>query len=76
MKLADFVVPEAIIPDLRAGTKEEAARELGWRARTALRDGLAKTIDWYRANRATARNVSPASPSRSSSRSAALSSAS
>ena len=28
MKLADFVVPEAIIPDLRAGTKEEAAREL------------------------------------------------
>jgi nitrogen PTS system EIIA component len=28
MKLADFVVPEAIIPDLRAGTKEEAAREI------------------------------------------------
>src|SRR5262249_58535439 len=28
MKLADFVVPEAIIADLRAGTKEEAAREL------------------------------------------------
>jgi mannitol/fructose-specific phosphotransferase system IIA component (Ntr-type) len=28
MKLADFVVPEAIIPDLRAGTKEEAAREM------------------------------------------------
>ena len=28
MKLADFVVPEAIIPDLQAGTKEEAAREM------------------------------------------------
>ena len=28
MKFADFVVPEAIIPDLRAGTKEEAAREI------------------------------------------------
>jgi mannitol/fructose-specific phosphotransferase system IIA component (Ntr-type) len=28
MKLADFVVPEAIIPDLRAGTKDEAAREM------------------------------------------------
>ena len=28
MKLADFVVPEAIIADLRAGTKEEAAREM------------------------------------------------
>jgi mannitol/fructose-specific phosphotransferase system IIA component (Ntr-type) len=28
MKLAEFVVPDAIIPDLRAGTKEEAAREM------------------------------------------------
>jgi mannitol/fructose-specific phosphotransferase system IIA component (Ntr-type) len=28
MKLADFVVPEAIIADLRAGAKEEAAREM------------------------------------------------
>jgi PTS system fructose-specific IIA component/PTS system nitrogen regulatory IIA component len=28
MKLADFVVPEAIIPDLRAGGKEEAVREM------------------------------------------------
>src|SRR5262245_53624623 len=27
MKLADFVVPEAILPDLRATTKEEAIRE-------------------------------------------------
>jgi PTS system fructose-specific IIA component/PTS system nitrogen regulatory IIA component len=28
MKLADFVVPEAILPDLRATTKEEAIREM------------------------------------------------
>jgi PTS system fructose-specific IIA component/PTS system nitrogen regulatory IIA component len=28
MKLADFVVPEATIADLRAGTREEAAREM------------------------------------------------
>src|SRR5262249_20232569 len=28
MKLADFVVPEAIIADLRAGTKQQAAREM------------------------------------------------
>jgi mannitol/fructose-specific phosphotransferase system IIA component (Ntr-type) len=28
VKLLDFVVPEAIIPDLRATTKEEAVREL------------------------------------------------
>jgi mannitol/fructose-specific phosphotransferase system IIA component (Ntr-type) len=28
MKLADFVVPEAIIPDLRARTKEGTAREM------------------------------------------------
>jgi GDP-L-fucose synthase len=35
----------------------KAARELGWHARTSLREGLAKTVDWYRANRQTARNV-------------------
>ena len=28
IKLADFVVPEAIICDLRARTKEEAVREM------------------------------------------------
>jgi mannitol/fructose-specific phosphotransferase system IIA component (Ntr-type) len=28
MKLADFVIPEAILPDLRATSKEEAAHEM------------------------------------------------
>jgi GDP-L-fucose synthase len=35
----------------------KARRELDWEARTSLRDGLAKTVAWYRANRKTARNV-------------------
>ncbi|HWG44477.1 MAG TPA: GDP-L-fucose synthase [Gemmataceae bacterium] len=35
----------------------KARRELDWHARTSLREGLAKTVAWYRANRATARNV-------------------
>jgi GDP-L-fucose synthase len=34
----------------------KAKRELNWQARTSLRDGLAKTVAWYRANRNTARN--------------------
>lgn len=35
----------------------KAERELGWKARTPLRDGLARTVAWYRAHRAEARNV-------------------
>jgi GDP-L-fucose synthase len=34
----------------------KAKKELGWHARTSLREGLAKTVDWYRANQASARN--------------------
>ncbi|MFI5398206.1 MAG: GDP-L-fucose synthase family protein [Candidatus Binatia bacterium] len=33
----------------------KANRELGWSARTPLREGLQRTVDWYRANRGTAR---------------------
>jgi GDP-L-fucose synthase len=33
-----------------------AKQELNWEPRTSLRDGLAKTVEWYRANRHTARN--------------------
>ena len=33
----------------------KAERDLGFRARTGLRDGLARTIEWYRAHRAEAR---------------------
>jgi GDP-L-fucose synthase len=30
---------------------------LGFRCRTSLYDGLKQTVDWYRANRASARNL-------------------
>ncbi len=33
-----------------------AKNELGWSIQTTLRQGLIKTVDWYRANRTTARN--------------------
>lgn len=35
----------------------KAQRDLHWTARTSLREGLQRTVDWYRANRRTARNV-------------------
>jgi GDP-L-fucose synthase len=34
-----------------------AKSELGWTARTSLREGLTKTVEWYRANQKTARNT-------------------
>jgi GDP-L-fucose synthase len=34
----------------------KAESELGYEAKTPLRDGLKRTVDWYRANRASARN--------------------
>jgi len=34
-----------------------AEKRLGFKADTSLRDGLKKTFDWYRANRAQARNT-------------------
>jgi GDP-L-fucose synthase len=37
----------------------KAQRELGWNARTPLKEGLAKTVAWYRAHQATARNLEP-----------------
>lgn len=33
-----------------------AQAELGWQATTSLRQGVIQTVDWYRANRTTARN--------------------
>ena len=37
--------------------QSRAEQVLGYKARTSLLDGLKKTVDWYRANRATARNT-------------------
>jgi len=31
------------------GLDSSRLRDLGWRPSTELRDGLAKTVDWYRA---------------------------
>jgi GDP-L-fucose synthase len=37
----------------------KAERDLGFKATTSLREGLAKTVEWYRANRESARNYEP-----------------
>ena len=37
----------------------KAEKDLGFRATTTLREGLASTVDWYRANRERARNYEP-----------------
>jgi dTDP-glucose 4,6-dehydratase len=37
--------------DRHIGSTEKAERLLGWRARTSVEEGLARTIDWYRQNR-------------------------
>lgn len=39
----------------------KANKDLGFRAQTSLRDGLAATVLWYRAHRENARNVEPIS---------------
>jgi dTDP-glucose 4,6-dehydratase len=38
--------------DRHIGSTEHARRLTGWTARTSFVDGLARTVDWYRANRA------------------------
>jgi dTDP-glucose 4,6-dehydratase len=44
-----------------AGSTEKAERLLGWRARTSLEEGLARTVQWYRDNEAWWRATQAAS---------------
>ena len=48
-----------------AGSTEKAERLLGWRARTSLEEGLARTVQWYRENEAWWRATQAASVSSS-----------
>jgi UDP-glucose 4-epimerase len=58
MELAGLVDPDiapvfGAVPDrpreqVRVADTEPALRLLGWRAQTALREGLMKTVEWYR----------------------------
>jgi dTDP-glucose 4,6-dehydratase len=43
------------------GSTEKAERLLGWRARTSIEDGLARTVQWYRDNEAWWRAIQAAS---------------
>jgi dTDP-glucose 4,6-dehydratase len=46
--------------DRHLGSTEKAERLLGWRARTSIEEGLARTVAWYRDNEAWWRGI-PAS---------------
>jgi UDP-glucose 4-epimerase len=41
-------VPERPLEQVRVANVAETAACLGWRARTPLEEGLARTVDWYR----------------------------
>jgi dTDP-glucose 4,6-dehydratase len=43
------------------GSTEKAERLLGWRARTSIEEGLARTVQWYRENEAWWRTTQAAS---------------
>jgi dTDP-glucose 4,6-dehydratase len=54
--------------DRHIGSTEKAERVLGWRARTSLEEGLARTIAWYEQNRLWwEAALQPEEPSRSAS---------
>ena len=43
--------PDRPFEQVRAAAAADAKRRIGWNAEVSLRDGLARTVDWYRQNR-------------------------
>ena len=41
-------IPERAMEQVRTANVEDSFRRLGWRAQTSLREGLQRTVEWYR----------------------------
>jgi UDP-glucose 4-epimerase len=52
-------VPERPMEQIRVANVEDTYRQLGWRARTTLSDGLSRTVEWYRAQLITGAEKPP-----------------
>ena len=41
-------IPERAMEQIRKADVESSFRQIGWRAQVSLRDGLSRTVEWYR----------------------------